>query len=63
MLPRDVQGLTVPPETVTISGWAPFVELKLVPDAPEPEPERCLSPLERGVAALARAGSVLRRAA
>jgi hypothetical protein len=68
MVPRDVSGLTVPREAVTISGWAPYVELRAVPDEAEsdrPETEnRCrLSPLERGVAAIARAGSALRRAA
>jgi hypothetical protein len=65
MLPRDVVGLTVPREAVTISGWAPYVQLQAVPDAAEPEPQnRChRSTLERGVAAIARAGSALRRAA
>jgi hypothetical protein len=68
MLPRDVAGLTVPREAVPISGWAPYVQLRAVPDAAEPErPEtesRCRrSTLERGVAAIARAGSALRRAA
>jgi hypothetical protein len=68
MLPRDVHGLTVPREAVTISGWAPFVELKLVPDQSRPEqigPDRgCRpSPWGEAVAAIARAGSALRRAA
>jgi hypothetical protein len=68
MLPRDVHGLTVPRDAVTISGWAPFVELKIVPDESRPDAaehdQRCHnSPLERGAAAIARAGSALRRAA
>lgn len=65
MLPTDVPGLTVPREAVVpISGWAPFIELRLVEGDHEPaSPAELPAPLSWGVAAVAWAGAQLRRAA
>jgi hypothetical protein len=40
MLPKDVVGVCVPREAVRISGWAPFVTLRVVEPPPDGPPER-----------------------
>ncbi|HEX2015439.1 MAG TPA: hypothetical protein VGN69_02005 [Solirubrobacteraceae bacterium] len=59
MLPKDIPGLSVPPESIRLSGWAPFVRLA---EAAR-QPDRVATPPQIGRASTDSRADALRRAA
>jgi len=62
MLPKDIPGLSVPRESIDLSRWAPFVQLRPAPAGPGEAAPAAVS-LAEARPADGRAAAVLRRAA